>query len=451
MVKKKNKKINKKAWVVTVNMGYGHQRASHPFSNIAQDGIMVANDYQGIPAGDKRKWESSRKFYEMVSRAKHLPLIGEYIFGLYDKYFQSIASFYPKRDLSKPNLQLKQMYRMINKGWGKNLIASLNKKNLKLPFLTTFFVPAFFAEEHGYEGEIYCVLCDADISRTWAPLAPAKSRIKYLAPNNRVLERLKLYGVPKKNIYLTGFPLPKENIGGRDMKIIKKDLWHRIHHLDPKHHFIDKYKESLVHYLGKENGQHTKDCKLNLTFAVGGAGAQRELGMDIVKSLKEKIKKDELIVNLVAGVHKDVYDYFTKNIKKVGLSKYLNKNINILFEKDKNIYFDKFNKLLRRTDILWTKPSELTFYNGLGIPIIMAPPIGSQEVFNQRWLRAIGGGVNQLNPKHTHQWLPDWLGSGWLAEAALQGFLDAPKFGAYKIEELLFKGKIKKEDGVELL
>ena len=112
---------------------------------------------------------------------------------------------------------------------------------------------------------------------------------------------------------------------------------------------------------------------------------------------------------------------------------------------------DKFDEVLRTTDILWTKPSELTFYNGLGIPIIMAPTIGSQEVFNHMWLEAIGGGIDQQDPKFTHQWLPDWLNSGWLAEAALQGFLDAPKFGTYRIEEIIFKQPVKAEGRVELI
>ncbi len=37
-------------------------------------------------------------------------------------------------------------------------------------------------------------------------------------------------------------------------------------------------------------------------------------------------------------------------------------------------YFAAFTQCMRTTDILWTKPSELSFYCGLGIPIIMAPP-----------------------------------------------------------------------------
>ncbi len=446
MVKKQNK-----AWVVAVNMGYGHQRAAHPLTRIANEGIIIANNYQGIPKKDRRKWEGSRKFYELISRSKQIPLIGKFLFNLYDSKFQKIEPFYPRRDLSADTFQLRQMYRLIRKkDWGRDLIDYLNK-NSKLPLVSTFFVPAFFAEEHGYQGDIYCVICDADISRTWAPLEPKKTRIKYLAPCPRVVERLKLYGVPAKNIYLTGFPLPKDNIGGQNLLILKKDLWQRIHHLDPQHRFVAKYRQSLIRYLGKETGHCRRACRVTLTFAVGGAGAQRELGIAIIKSLKQKIINQEIKINLIAGIRNDVYRYFKSSIKKLGLTKYLGKNLEIIFAINKQDYFNKFNQVLRETDILWTKPSELTFFNGLGIPIVMAPPIGSQEVFNQRWLEAVGGGIDQLNPKHTQQWLPDWLNSGWLAEAALQGFLDAPKFGTYKIEQIIFKQKVKKEGRVELL
>lgn len=447
--KTKTKYSRNKAWVVAVNMGYGHERASYPFISIANEGVIIANNYPGIPKKDRNRWERSRRFYELISRATQLPLIGQKLFDFYDRKFQEIAPFYPKRDLSKPNFQLKQIYRMIKDGWGRDLIEYLNK-DASLPFLTTFFVTAFFAEEHGYKGEIYCIVCDADISRNWAPLKAQQTKIKYFAPNTRVIERLKLYGVPEKNIYLTGFPLPEENIGSQQLKILKQDLWLRIHRLDPYHIFINKYRDSLVHYLGRE-AQYCKDCRLHLTFAVGGAGAQRDLGAKIIRSLRKQIINQEIVLNLVAGIRNDVYRYFKKYIASAGLSKYLGKNLQIIFAINKTDYFIKFNQLLRDTDVLWTKPSELAFYTGLGVPIIMADPIGAQEEFNQRWLEAIGGGITQLDARYTHQWLMDWLKSGWLAEAALQGFLDGPKFGTYKIKQIIFNQVVKSEGHIELL
>ncbi|GAI63427.1 unnamed protein product, partial [marine sediment metagenome] len=109
-----------------------------------------ANSYQGIPEKDRKTWGSSRVFYEFISQFKRVPLIGGVAFSIFDK-FQKIATFYPKRDLSKPNLHLKQTYSLIKKGWGKDLIEKLKKKIL--PLITTFFIPAFMAEVHGYPGE----------------------------------------------------------------------------------------------------------------------------------------------------------------------------------------------------------------------------------------------------------------------------------------------------------
>jgi len=94
-------------------------------------------------------------------------------------------------------MQTKQMNRLVRNGWGKHLIDYLNTKP-DIPLITTFFIPAFMAEEHGFKNDIYCVVCDADISRNWVAKDPKKSKIKYLAPCRRVVARLKLYGVPEK-------------------------------------------------------------------------------------------------------------------------------------------------------------------------------------------------------------------------------------------------------------
>jgi len=443
------KETYKKAYVITVDMGYGHQRAAHPLAEIAEGGIITANRYAGIPGSDRRIWQGGRKFYEGISRLKHLPLVGDWIFAIMD-YLQRIQPFYPFRDLTKPTIQLKQIFRLIHKGWGKDLIAKLNKK--PLPIISTFFTPAYFAEEHGYKGDIYCICTDTDISRAWAPLYPKKTRIKYLAPNRRVKRRLQEYGVKAEQIYITGFPLPKENIGGQSMEILKKSLGHRIVHLDPEKRYRNKYRETIEGFLGKH---YCEECKvkhpLSITFAVGGAGAQRELGAEILQSLHEYIRKGEVRLNLVAGVKNDVYLYYQKVIKKFGLNKKQNGHVTILYADNKPEYFAKFNKLLLETDILWTKPSELSFYAGLGLPIIMAPTIGSQEEFNKEWLTSIGAGVPQKDPRYTNEWLFDWLKSGWLAEAAMQGFLDAPRNGAYHIEDIVLRGKKSEIEDIHLL
>ena len=128
-----------------------------------------------------------------------------------------------------------------------------------------------------------------------------------------------------------------------------------------------------------------------------------------------------------------------------------NHNIKIIFATEKDVYFQEFNEALRITDILWTKPSELVFYSALGIPIIMAPSVGSQEVFNRTWLKTINAGISQNNQKYTHEWLYDWVQSGWLAEAAMAGFLDSRQFGVYNIMDVVFKGVKEPHKSYQLL
>jgi len=416
--------MSKKAWIIAVDMGYGHQRTAYPLRYLAPQGKVInANNYQGISKKDRETWVKAKAGYEFISTFRRTPIIGKLVFGLFDK-LQRILSFYPKRDLSEPNLQLKQTLAPIKKGWGRHLIRKLSKK--PLPLVATFFTAVFMAEHFNYPGEIYCVVCDTDISRTWAPLRPQKSKIKYFAPTQRVAERLKLYGVNEENIFLTGYPLPLENIGGPKMEILKKDLKYRMLNLDPRRRYFKNYQVLIEAKLGKLPQE--SDHPLTIMFAVGGAGAQKEIGIRIVKALAKKIEANEVKVILVAGIREKVRDYFLKNIKDL--------DVEIIFAKDMVTYFQKFNQALRKTDILWTKPSELSFYSALGIPIIIAPPIGSQEEFNKRWLLNSGFGVLQRNPSFINQWLFDWLERGHLADAAMQGFVEGNKLGTLNIEKI---------------
>ena len=123
------KKIQKKAWVVTVDMGYGHQRATNPLKSIAYKGIIDANTYQGIPSNDRKTWHDQRKFYEAVSRFKSVPLVGDLVFEIFDE-LQKIPKFYPKRDLSKASIQVLAAFNLLQqKKLGEHLIIKLSRKS----------------------------------------------------------------------------------------------------------------------------------------------------------------------------------------------------------------------------------------------------------------------------------------------------------------------------------
>jgi hypothetical protein len=439
-----------KAWIVAVDMGYGHQRPAHALRHLAyRDKIITANNYDGIVESDRKFWKKSNSFYNFISKFKKVPIIGPILFNAFDK-FQEIERFYPKRDLSEPSFILHQIYRLIRRGWGKHLIEKLSKD--PKPLICTFFTPAFMAEEYNYPGEIYLVVTDSDISRTWAPMKSKTTRIKYLAPTVRAVERLKQYGIPEKQIIFTGFPLPLENTGTEKLEHVKERILYRLKNLDPKLTYFKRYAQNISRFLnhnGDKKYPEKADHPLTLAFAIGGAGAQKELGTDIIKSLcknvcdaVEQMCKNVLNENIyiifIAGTHLKAKEYFEKTLKELGLEKSLGTNIEILYEKDFESYYKTFNKTLDRIDILWTKPSELSFYTALGIPLVMAPPIGSQEKMNMHWVQQMGAGMPQEDVRYTTEWITDWLDDGILAEAAIEGFVEAPIHGTFNIEKAVF-------------
>src|SRR3989344_435694 len=386
----KSLETNQKAGVVAVDMGYGHQRTAYPLRDLAfGNKVINANNYEGIVNKDKRFWQESKSSYEFISRFRSIPVIGLFLFLFFDG-FQKIVGYYPKRDLSKENFSGKIIFHFIKKGWGRHLVQPLRKN--PLPLVSTFFTPAFMAEEFNYPNQVYCIICDADVARAWVPLEPKKSKILYLASNTWTRDRLKLYGVAPERIILTGYPLPKENLGGPGLEIAKKDLGYRLLNLDPTGRYRKFYSPLIKSYLGEL--PKLPNHPLTIMFSIGGAGAQKEIALGIIQSLKEKIKRKELKFIISVGMRQELADYFAKNVKDLELDGWLH----ILSGKTIEKYFDAFNQALRTTDILMTKPSELSFYAALGIPIIIQPSIGSQEDFNRAWLTHIGAGISQENP-----------------------------------------------------
>jgi hypothetical protein len=311
-----------------------------------------------------------------------------------------------------------------------------------LPLVTSFYTPAIAADMAGYS-RIYCVICDAEVNRIWVAEDPRKSRIVYLAPSGRTVGRLKLYGVPDERIWLTGFPLPTELLGDRHLSVLRHDMGARLHRLDPSNRFWPLHRHEVEHFLGPASCRPPRDKTLNLTFGIGGAGAQTDIAYAMAKSLRAKIVKGDVRLTILAGIRPEVAAFVEALKKELALPM-----VGCVYGASLEEYFHLFAASMRTTDILWTKPSELSFYCGLGIPIIIAPPIGSQEIYNQAWLQEIQAGYPQQDPAYTEQWLNHLLEGGRLADAAWDGFLKARKYGTYKIEEIIATGTMERETSV---
>ena len=315
-------------------------------------------------------------------------------------------------------------------------------------FATAIALDRFEEEEVGAERKHYLVICDADFNRVWVAEDPKKSRIRYLAPCTQVQRRLLAYGVPRESVFLTGFPLPKENIGSETgLEILKADIFDRLLRLDPHGKFFFYHRNDVLDRLGRGNLPEPGEKALEVMFAVGGAGAQVEMVRRILTGLKQRIRSGEVRLTFSCGMMRRIFERVLGDINRAGLGGELNRGLRIVYDQDVFSYFNRFNRALRETDVLWTKPSELTFYCGLGLPILMAEPIGAQEELNKRWLREIHAGVDALGSLEScGEWLFDLRDSGRLAEAAWDGFLKARKLGTFKIERLIRTGEFREGD-----
>jgi len=426
------------AWVVAADMGYGHQRAVYPLRGIAQEGIIVVGKNDAASKTERQLWSRLLAVYGALSRARGIPVIGKQIFQMLDSLLH-IPSFYPSRNLSRPTFQVELLESLIRQGLCAGMLEHV--ADTHLPIVTSFFAPAIAADNRGTH-RVFCIICDADLNRVWVAKDPWDSHIAYFAPCGKAAQRLKAYGVAEERIFPTGFPLPTELLGGQDFPTLRADLGQRLHYLDPSQRFWPLHSRNIEHFLGTGQCIFRRDRVITITYAVGGAGAQKEIGSAIARSLAGRIRAGEVALNLMAGTRAEVRDYFlqVQNTILPGAQ-----NLRVYYAASPQEYFDRFAQVLRETDILWTKPSELSFYCALGIPIIMTPPIGSQERFNRQWLFEMQAGIKQETPEYTNEWLFDRLNDGLFAEMAWSGFLKARKLGTYKILEVLRDGKMTRD------
>jgi len=225
-------------------------------------------------------------------------------------------------------------------------------------------------------------------------------------------------------------------LGGPELSELRRNLAARLVRLDPKGVFREQSRGELGHFLGRLPDQEDGRPPL-LTFAVGGAGAQLGIAKQLLPSLRRPIGQGRIRVALVAGVRREAAGRFERWVREAGLDAHLGSEIEILCEGDFPSYYRRFNALLARTDILWTKPSEMTCYGALGIPLVFSWPVGGHERANRRWALHRGAGFKQEFPRFAWEWLREWLHEGTLAAAAWSGYVRLPKFGTFRIAEVV--------------
>ena len=419
-----------KPLVVAIDMGYGHMRAASPLAAGLSTTVLHVDKPPLADADEQQRWANARWLYETISRSSQRPVIGGPLRVVLDA-ITSIPHLHPYRDLSAPHAGVRWLRYSASRGLGKGLAETLQRT--QAPLLTTFYAPAILADYHGYK-KVFCVVTDVDVNRVWAIDASRNTNIEYFAPSQRAVRRLQAFGVPPERVHFTGFPLPDELLGGSELTVLRENLRARLVRLDPSHAFRSTHRDEIQHFLG-DLPDNTEPPQI--MYAVGGAGAQADVARRFLPSMADALRNGTLRLCLVAGMRPEVAHQFEAWIDEAGLHEQLGKSIEILHEPTWAQYYARFNQVLARTDVLWSKPSEITFYAALGIPLVMSWPVGVHEVYNRRWVIENGAGLKQRDPRHAYAWLGEWLADGTLAAAAWQGFMRLPKFGTFRIVERL--------------
>ncbi len=386
-------------------MGYGHLRAACALSERLGVPVRRADRAPLAGPGETRLWTAARAAYERLSRLSQRPLLGPPFRRLLQALTEIPPSAVP-RPSRLPRFAVRFLERRIAHGLGAGVCDHLQGSGQTL--VTTFYAPAIAADVLT-SAAVFCVVTDSDVHPVWAPTDGVRSRIHYLVPAPETGSRLRSYGVRADRLTTTGFPLPpalEERAG--------------------------PLLEDRVRRLQGEG-----DGPPLLTFAVGGAGAQAARAHQLLKALANPLRDGAVRLALVAGLRPRLARTFRRWADACGVDG-TGGALTIVEAETFEVLYERFNAVLARTDALWTKPSELSFYAALGLPLILDDPVGDHERANARWVLAAEAGVvrpadNDMGPQ-----ILAWLGDGTLASCARQGFARLPRGGATAIAETVF-------------
>ena len=209
---------------------------------------------------------------------------------------------------------------------------------------------------------------------------------------------------------------PSTYIGYRMLRGMDKD---RILHPMPSEdiaftgHYIDHELVSNIETDNKARlSRANNGAPMRWLLSVGGAGAQKDIFISVIKKLIPYIRKKQAALFVNVGDHRDVWESICAEIK--GIGKYTKEHFDD-FEAtrrfaenalDKNVYgihafchSDIFaavystNLLIRCADVLITKPGELSYYP---VPKLMIKRVGGHEAWGAIRAAEIGDGTYEM-------------------------------------------------------
>lgn len=207
-----------------------------------------------------------------------------------------------------------------------------------------------------------------------------------------------------------------KNLNGFDGKKIlnpmdNKDIVYTGHYID--HELVSNIEEDCAKRLSRcESGK-----PIRFLFTIGGAGAQGDFFLSIIKTLLPYVKTNKACLYINCGDYENVWNNMIKSVpelKTLGKTHFNNWQEELEFSNkaidgtdsqtgtgihvfcNKDIFSAVYitNLLMRASDVLVTKPSELAFYP---VPKLFIRRIGGHEMWGAIHSAEIGDGTQECS------------------------------------------------------
>lgn len=235
----------------------------------------------------------------------------------------------------------------------------------------------------------------------------------------------------------------------------EKDICYTGHYID--HELVSNIPADCNRRIERQKAG--KPMRFLLT--IGGAGAQKEIFAAMIRHLLPSIKEKKAVLYINVGDYRNVWTALCQEIPELQTAEFMEDNweetkefaeFAIDHEVEgiygfchKNIFEAVFasNLLMRSTDVLVTKPSELAFYP---IPKLFIKRVGGHEQWGAIHSAEIGDGTLECRDiPHTLQMVDLFMKQPEILQTMCEAILENNKNhvydGAYKVVELAMKQK----------
>lgn len=177
-------------------------------------------------------------------------------------------------------------------------------------------------------------------------------------------------------------------------------------------HWVSKdVHENAATDSGLRSARRERKSPLRVLIPVGGAGAQKKYLLELIQECKELLQKGDVVFYINCGDHKDFYASLQKELTTLAIERreiltspemenFIAANpldqdpdataVNVFHFKSHFEAFRATDRLIRISDVMATKPSELAFYP---IPKIFLRRVGDHEAFSAEYSNDLGEGT----------------------------------------------------------